>query len=74
VHLLFQKQPYLALEEEVVWSAYNHTVAVPNQEDAFGWYGRIGENPKKKRNRLERPTNSMRIVGTPDDIREGQSI
>jgi len=74
VHLPIEKLPYLALEEEVVWSAYNHTVSVPDQEDASGWYIHIGENLKKKRNRLERPTNSMRIVGTPNDIREGQSI
>jgi len=34
----------------------------------------ILEKSPKKRNRLERPTNSMRIVGTPNDIKEGQSI
>jgi len=57
----------------VVWSAYTHTVIVLDQADAFGWYVHIGENPKK-RNRLQRPTNSMSTVGTSDDIRHGQSI
>jgi len=53
VHLPFQKQPYLALEEDVVWSASNHTVTLPDQEDASGWYGHIGENPKKKKSARE---------------------
>jgi len=49
VHLPFQKQTYIAPKEEVVWSVYNHTVAVLNQADATGWYVHIGENPEQRK-------------------------
>jgi len=48
-HLPCEKLPYLEPKEEVVWFAYNHIVAVHDQEDAFGCYLHIGENPEKKK-------------------------
>jgi len=41
------------VEEEVVWSAYTHTVSNLNQEGASECYVHIGENPEKMKSAQE---------------------